>query len=73
MVAGLIGAIICARYPLIQGYAPPPPSGAPPPPPPGEAPPPPDGSAPPPTADGYQYPAAGPPAATDVDAYAAYW
>lgn len=65
-----------AAYSALGGYAPPPPSGAPPPPPPGEAPPAPpgDGSAPPP--DGYQYPAAaaaGPPAATDAEAYAAYW
>jgi hypothetical protein len=64
-----------AAYSALSGYAPPPPSGAPPPPPPGDAPPAPpgDGSAPPPGPDGYQYPAAAPPAATDVEAYAAYW
>ncbi|KAG6852595.1 hypothetical protein C0991_010720 [Blastosporella zonata] len=51
-------------------YAPPPPSNAPPPPPPGEAPPPPPGGTP--AADAASY-AAGPPAATDTEAYAAYW
>ncbi|KAF5383022.1 hypothetical protein D9615_005082 [Tricholomella constricta] len=59
-----------AAYSQMGGYAPPPPSAAPPPPPPGEAPPPPPGGTP--AADAAQY-AAGPPAATDVEAYAAYW
>ncbi|TDL24653.1 hypothetical protein BD410DRAFT_98865 [Rickenella mellea] len=55
-------------------YAPPPPSGPAPPPPPGDAPPPPPG-APPPAPDGSQPPnlSAGAPAASDQDAYAAYW
>ncbi|KAF8067716.1 hypothetical protein FPV67DRAFT_1416494 [Lyophyllum atratum] len=51
-------------------YAPQPSGAAPPPPPPGEAPPPPPGGTP--AADAAQY-AAGPPAATDTEAYAAYW
>ncbi|GLB39051.1 putative K homology RNA-binding domain containing protein [Lyophyllum shimeji] len=58
-----------AAYSALGGYAPPPPEGAPPPPP-GEAPPPPPGGTP--AADAAKY-AAGPPAATDTDAYAAYW
>ncbi|KAG6915690.1 hypothetical protein DXG01_010418 [Tephrocybe rancida] len=59
-----------AAYSAMGGYAPPPPSNAPPPPPPGEVPPPPPGGTP--AADAAQY-AAGPPAATDTEAYAAYW
>ncbi|RDB30341.1 Uncharacterized protein C30D11.14c [Hypsizygus marmoreus] len=59
-----------AAYSAMGGYAPPPPAAAPPPPPPGEAPPPPPGGTP--AGDAAQY-AAGPPAATDVEAYSAYW
>ncbi|THH15244.1 hypothetical protein EW146_g5203 [Bondarzewia mesenterica] len=65
-----------AAYSAFAGYVPPPPSAAPPPPPPGEQPPPPppDGSAPPaPPAGGAGPAAAGPPAATDTDAFATYW
>ncbi|KAH8101920.1 hypothetical protein BXZ70DRAFT_932475 [Cristinia sonorae] len=56
------------------GYTPPQPGAAPPPPPPGDQPPPPppDGSAPPQPA-GAAPTAAAAPAASDVDAYAAYW
>ncbi|KAG5642649.1 hypothetical protein DXG03_002388 [Asterophora parasitica] len=61
-----------AAYSAMGGYAPPPPAAAPPPPPPGEAPPPPPGSTPAGDAAQAQY-AAGPPAATDTEAYAAYW
>ncbi|KAK7683537.1 hypothetical protein QCA50_013372 [Cerrena zonata] len=58
-------------YGAYGGYAPPQPGNAPPPPPPGEQPPPPppDGSAPP-AAPGQ---AGAAPAASDTDAYAAYW
>ncbi|TCD68691.1 hypothetical protein EIP91_009975 [Steccherinum ochraceum] len=62
-----------AAYSAYAGYAPPQPGQAPPPPPPGDQPPPPppDGSAPPPPAGA---PGAGAvPAASDTDAYAAYW
>lgn len=65
-----------AAYSAFAGYVPPPPSGAPPPPPPGDQPPPPppDGGAPPaPPMGGATPSAAGPPAATDTDAFAAYW
>ncbi|TFY80178.1 hypothetical protein EWM64_g3830, partial [Hericium alpestre] len=50
---------------MSQGYNPPPPSGAPPPPP-GDQP-------PPPPSDGTAPPGGSPPAASDQDAYAAYW
>ncbi|KAK1233495.1 hypothetical protein PQX77_003350 [Marasmius sp. AFHP31] len=55
-----------AAYSAMQGYAPPPPSGAPPPPPPGDQPPPPpDGQQPPPPAQGDP--------SQSVEAYTAYW
>ncbi|KAG6829742.1 hypothetical protein H0H92_003618 [Tricholoma furcatifolium] len=54
---------------MSQGYAPH--GGAAPPPPPGEAPPPPPTGTP--AGDAAAQYAAGPPAATDADAYAAYW
>ncbi|THH01157.1 hypothetical protein EW026_g1470 [Hermanssonia centrifuga] len=62
-----------AAYSAYAGYAPPQPGSAPPPPPPGEQPPPPppDGSAPPGAAGQGSMGAA--PAASDTDAYAAYW
>ncbi|OJT03482.1 hypothetical protein TRAPUB_5901 [Trametes pubescens] len=65
-----------AAYSAYGGYQPPPPGSAPPPPPPGEQPPPPpDGSAPAPL--GGAAPTSGQagaaPAASDWEAYAAYW
>ncbi|KAF8882156.1 hypothetical protein CPB84DRAFT_1817151 [Gymnopilus junonius] len=55
-----------------MGYAPPPPAAPAPPPPPGEGPPPPPSGTP--AADAAaQYAAAGPPAPSDTEAYAAYW
>ncbi|KAF9480976.1 hypothetical protein BDN70DRAFT_876994 [Pholiota conissans] len=54
------------------GYAPPPPSAPAPPPPPGEGPPPPPSGTPAGDAAAAQY-AAGPPAPSDTEAYAAYW
>ncbi|ETW75839.1 hypothetical protein HETIRDRAFT_38044 [Heterobasidion irregulare TC 32-1] len=65
-----------SAFAVCIGYVPPPPSGAPPPPPPGDQPPPPppDGGVPPaPPMGGATPSAAGPPAATDTDAFAAYW
>ncbi|TFK41531.1 hypothetical protein BDQ12DRAFT_733052 [Crucibulum laeve] len=53
-------------------YVPPPPATPAPPPPPGEGPPPPPGGTPAGDAAASQY-AAGPPAPTDTEAYAAYW
>jgi len=62
-----------AAYSAMGSYAPPPPSApAPPPPPPGEGPPPPPSGTPAGDAAA-QYAAAGPPAPSDTEAYAAYW
>ncbi|PPQ68456.1 hypothetical protein CVT26_006043 [Gymnopilus dilepis] len=55
-----------------MGYAPPPPAAPAPPPPPGEGPPPPPSGTPAGDAAA-QYAAAGPPAPSDTEAYAAYW
>jgi len=61
-----------AAYSAMGGYAPPPPSAPAPPPPPGEGPPPPPSGTP--AGDvAAQYAAAGPPAPSDTEAYAAYW
>jgi len=60
-------------YSAMGGYAPPPPpSAAAPPPPPGDGPPPPPSGTPAGDAAA-QYAAAGPPAPSDTEAYAAYW
>ncbi|KAG6896354.1 hypothetical protein C0992_008816 [Termitomyces sp. T32_za158] len=59
-----------AAYSAMTGYAPS--TGGAPPPPPGEAPPPPPAGTPAGDAAAAQY-AAGPPAPTDAEAYAAYW
>lgn len=61
-----------AAYSAMGGYAPPPPNAPAPPPPPGEGPPPPPGGTPAADAAAAQY-AAGPPAPSDTEAYAAYW
>ncbi|KIM42119.1 hypothetical protein M413DRAFT_127412 [Hebeloma cylindrosporum] len=61
-----------AAYSQMGSYAPPPPSAPAPPPPPGEGPPPPPSGTPAGEAAA-QYAAAGPPAPSDTEAYAAYW
>ena len=63
---------ILTFFSFCQGYVPPPPSAPAPPPPPGEGPPPPPSGTP--AGDvAAQYAAAGPPAPSDTEAYAAYW
>ncbi|KAF8156794.1 hypothetical protein B0H34DRAFT_710601 [Crassisporium funariophilum] len=61
-----------AAYSAMGSYVPPPPSAPAPPPPPGEGPPPPPSGTPAGDAAA-QYAAAGPPAPSDTEAYAAYW
>lgn len=71
-VRSLIPYQFLHRHFFLQGYAPPPPSAPAPPPPPGEGPPPPPSGTP--AGDvAAQYAAAGPPAPSDTEAYAAYW